>query len=148
MTDVSIMDLVEGNTVMLIMHASYPLSPVKNARTGRRTWEVGTKAKKPKSWDTTFFGGTVTTNDTTTGILYVSGGPNVLEGIHHILKPGAGSLPQPTDKAYTGTAEIPYGYIKQGFRIDDNADHPGERPTTSVQAHPPKTATRIVLHRR
>lgn len=144
---VPVMQVAVGDTVMLLLYPSYPLVPVVD-KLGKTEWGFKNKPKKVKSYETTMFGGTVAANDTTTGVLIVSGGPNVLEGIHMYLVPGAGSTPHETVGGGVGMAEIPYGFIRRGFVVVDNPTHPGERPTLRDQAHPPKFLKYIRLDRR
>jgi len=146
---------------MVLLYPSFPaISSVD--RRNRRTegvkvyWSIGEKPRKVPFHGSTFFGGTVLENDTNTGVMKVVGSPNSLEGIHHYLKPGMGS------QAYTVTGDasgghyierigeltLPWNFIQRAFIIIDNPTHPGERPTTAQQAHPPKFLLKVRLDRR
>ena len=151
--DISITNVSVGDTIAIILHASYP---VLSEWQGGVRWYVDSRGpRKVPPHGATFFGGTVTDNDTTTGIITVVGSPSALEGVHQSLKPGAGTSALPVSRAgnsnksttRTGTLELPWNFMKQAFLVVDNPEDPGERPTTRTQAHWPKFLRRVRLGR-
>ena len=146
---VAVTKVVPGDTIMVLLYPNYPVYPETNVRNGTTSWKVRTKTpRRAYSWHSSMFGGTVRSNDTSTGIFVIDGSPNSLEGIHHVLKPGAGSNDFSGQNHRTGLLELPYPFIQRAFIIIPHPTHPGEIPTPQVQKHPPYFFKYVRLDRR
>lgn len=146
---VAITKVAVGDTIMVLLYLGYPVYP--STTSGSFSWLVAQgKPKKSTPYTSSFFGGTVRSNNTSTGVLTVVGSPSALEGYHQHLKPGTGCSAQGSNtyKERTGLLELPYPYIRRAFILIPHPTHPGERPTTTEELHPPYFLKYVRLDRR